>query len=39
VWQRVYQAREIHDDAELNRLRQFIRANPFTWQRDEYHPR
>jgi REP element-mobilizing transposase RayT len=37
VWQRNYHDRIIRDDAELDRIRAYIAANPENWRNDEYY--
>ena len=38
LWQRNYYDRIIRNDAELNRIRQYIRNNPARWADDENNP-
>ena len=38
VWQRNYYERVIRDEAELERINQYIVDNPASWADDEYHP-
>ncbi|RLC57367.1 MAG: hypothetical protein DRI30_04340 [Chloroflexi bacterium] len=38
VWQRGYYDRIIRDEAELARVRQYIRDNPARWVEDRNHP-
>jgi putative transposase len=38
VWQRNYYERIIRDDDELQRIRQYILANPAKWQSDPNNP-
>ena len=38
VWQRNYYERVIRDDVELDRIREYIRNNPATWETDEENP-
>ena len=38
VWQRNYYERVIRDDAELNRMRQYIADNPACWEEDVENP-
>jgi putative transposase len=38
VWQRNYYERLISDDAELQRIRQYILDNPAKWETDPNHP-
>ena len=35
VWQRNYYERVIRNDCELNSIREYIRANPANWKKDE----
>ena len=37
-WQRSFYDRVIRDDAELNRIREYIRNNPLKWAFDKYNP-
>ncbi len=37
-WQRSFYDRVIRDDAELNRIREYIRDNPSKWAFDRYNP-
>ena len=39
VWQRSYWDRIVRNEAELNRVRQYIRDNPLKWEDDPNHPR
>jgi hypothetical protein len=38
VWQRNYYERVIRNDAELNRVREYIAENPMKWQFDSDNP-
>jgi len=38
VWQRNYYEHVIRDDAELNRIRQYIMENPLKWDTDSENP-
>jgi putative transposase len=38
VWQRNYYERVIRDDAEWNRIREYVTGNPANWADDENHP-
>ncbi|MDD5091672.1 MAG: transposase [Candidatus Wallbacteria bacterium] len=38
VWQRNYYDHIIRDDAELNRIREYIVNNPLNWDQDEENP-
>ncbi len=38
AWQRGYYERIIRDDAELDRIRQYILDNPAQWEIDEENP-
>lgn len=38
LWQRNYYEHIIRDDESLNRIRQYIRDNPFNWSVDENNP-
>ena len=38
VWQRNFYERVIRNDAEINRIREYIRINPAAWNDDENHP-
>ena len=38
LWQRSFYDRIIRDEAELNRIREYIRNNPLRWSLDEYNP-
>jgi putative transposase len=38
VWQRNYYEHVIRDDDELNRIREYVGANPANWDRDEENP-
>ena len=37
-WQRNYYEHVIRDDGELNRIREYIAANPANWDLDEENP-
>ena len=37
-WQRGYYERIIRDDTELERIREYILNNPYTWDTDEDNP-
>ena len=39
VWQRSFHDRVIRDEEELNRIREYIEANPLNWERDEENPK
>jgi len=39
VWQRNYYEHIIRDEAELNRIREYIVNNPAQWVEDEYNPK
>ncbi len=39
IWQRNYYEHVIRDDAELNRIREYIEANPGRWEQDEENPK
>lgn len=38
IWQRNYHDHIIRDDADLQRLRQYIQDNPMKWELDQLHP-
>ncbi len=38
VWQRNYNEHIIHNEGELNRIRQYIAENPAKWERDKENP-
>lgn len=38
LWQRNYYERVVRDDAELNRIREYIINNPFNWDKDNENP-
>jgi putative transposase len=38
LWQRNFYERIIRDEAELNRIREYIRNNPLNWDSDEENP-
>ena len=38
VWQPNYYDRVVRDEAELNRIREYIAANPLAWQYDNENP-
>lgn len=38
VWQRNYYERVVHDDHELERVREYILDNPRRWAEDKYNP-
>ena len=38
MWQRDYYDHIIRDDADLQRLRQYIQNNPMKWELDQLHP-
>lgn len=38
IWQRNYYERVIRNEAELNRVREYIRTNPLNWDKDEENP-
>ena len=38
IWQRNYYEHIIRNDTALNRIRQYIQANPASWQTDQLHP-
>ena len=38
VWQRNYHERIVRDEAELDRIRQYILENPFNWVSDPENP-
>jgi REP element-mobilizing transposase RayT len=38
VWQRNYYEHVIRDDADLNRIREYITNNPTRWDEDENNP-
>ncbi len=38
VWQRNYYEHVVRDDAELDRVREYIRNNPAQWSLDKYNP-
>jgi REP element-mobilizing transposase RayT len=38
LWQRNYHEHIIRNEDELNRIRQYIRDNPLTWDADEENP-
>lgn len=38
LWQRNYYERVIRNDDELNKIREYITNNPYTWEDDEEHP-
>ncbi len=38
LWQRNYWEHIVRDDADLNRIRDYIRDNPIRWERDKLHP-
>ena len=37
VWQRNYHEHVVRDEADLNRIRQYIENNPAQWTEDEYY--
>jgi len=37
VWQRNYYERIVRNDAELNRIRDYITGNPMHWAQDEHN--
>jgi putative transposase len=39
VWQRNYYDRVIRNEADLNRIREYIAANPMRWAEDSENPR
>lgn len=38
-WRRSFYDHIIRDDAELNRIREYIRNNPLKWAFDRYNPK
>ena len=38
IWQRNYYDHAIRDDADLQRIRQYIKNNPMQWELDQLHP-
>ena len=38
VWQRNYYEHIVRNERERDRIREYIRANPFNWDQDEYNP-
>ena len=38
IWQPNYHDRVVRDEAELNRIREYIAQNPVTWQHDSDNP-
>ncbi len=38
-WQRNYYEHIIKNDEELERIRQYIIANPFSWEQDQINPK
>lgn len=38
LWQRNYYEYIIRDEADLNRIREYVAGNPAKWEEDEYHP-
>ena len=38
LWQRNYYEHVVRDEAELNRIRQYIRENPLRWTLEREHP-
>ena len=38
VWQRNYYEHFVRDEAELNRIRQYISNNPLQWEMDRENP-
>ena len=38
IWQRNYYQHIIRDEAELDRIRDYIRMNPARWHEDEENP-
>lgn len=38
VWQRNYYEHVIRDERDLERIREYIAANPARWEEDGYHP-
>ena len=38
VWQRNYWEHIVRDEPELNRIREYIAANPMRWEMDRLHP-
>lgn len=38
LWQRNYYEHIIRDEISLNQIREYIRLNPFFWERDRLHP-
>ena len=39
VWQRNYYEHIIRDDHDLNRIREYIRNNPYQWELDHEYPK
>ena len=39
IWQRNYYEHIIRNDRDLERIREYIAANPARWEEDSYHPR
>jgi len=37
-WQRNYYEHIVRDERSLDRIREYIASNPFTWEHDENHP-
>jgi REP element-mobilizing transposase RayT len=38
LWQRNYYDHVIRDDADLDRIREYIATNPLRWELDQLHP-
>ena len=38
-WQRNYWEHIIRDEGDMNRIREYIKANPMRWANDQLHPR
>jgi hypothetical protein len=39
IWQRNYYEHVIRDERDLDRIRDYVAANPARWEEDGYHPR
>jgi putative transposase len=39
IWQRNYYEHIIRDEADLNRIREYIASNPARWAEDDENPR
>ncbi len=39
LWQRNYYEHIVRNEADLNRIQQYIKNNPALWQQDALHPK